>query len=162
MWTVEVERRVPGPPETVFEYFVDPDKHRQWRGLDAELDPRPGGLYRVTSAPGVWTRGEYVVVEPPHRVVLTWGFETAGVPLPRGLEQVPVGSSTVEFTFEADGDDTIVKVRHTGLPSPDAQRAHERGWETYVARLGGTVEGRDPGDDPAVALAEALFARERG
>ena len=71
-WTVEVEHRVSGSPDAVFAYFTDPEKHRRWYGVDVELDPRPGGAYRVMVAPQVWARGEYLAVEPPHRLLLTW------------------------------------------------------------------------------------------
>jgi len=47
---VEVERRVQARPETVFSYLVDPEKFRQWQGIDAELDVRPGGTFRTTVA----------------------------------------------------------------------------------------------------------------
>ena len=40
---VEVEIRIAASPETVFDFFTDPDKMIQWMGRSAELDPRPGG-----------------------------------------------------------------------------------------------------------------------
>ena len=159
-WTVELEQRVGGSPETVFEYFTDPEKYRRWQGLEADLDPRPGGLFKVTTAPDVWARGEYVVVERPHRILLTWGFESTDLPLPRGLDQVPPGSSTVEFRFEADGDGTIIRVRHAGLPSEEAHWAHEQGWKTYLPRLGRVRAGGDAGEDPLISLAEVLYRRD--
>ena len=152
--TVEVEHRVGGSPETVFEYFIDPEKHRRWMGAEAELDARPGGVYRVTFGPQVWVRGEYVTVEPPHRLVLTWGFEGT-VPLPQGLQDVPAGSSTVEFSFVPDGDGTIIHVRHTGLPSDAAREEHDLGWKIYPARLAIVLLGDDPGPDPSLARIES-------
>jgi uncharacterized protein YndB with AHSA1/START domain len=158
-WTVELEHRVGGSPETVFEYFTDPEKYRRWKGIDAELDARPGGIYRVTMAPEVWVRGEYVVVESPHRLVMTWGFEGSPM-LPRGLARVPPGSSTVEFTFVPDGDGTIIRVRHSGLPTEEAQFAHKLGWNSYLPRLAAVRAGRDPGEHPVIAMAEVLFGRD--
>jgi uncharacterized protein YndB with AHSA1/START domain len=155
-WTVELEHRVGASPEKVFPYFTDPDKYRKWKGVDAELDARPGGVYRVTMGPDVWVRGEYLAVEPPHRLLLSWGFESART-LPRGLAQVPAGSSTVEFTFVPDGDGTIIRVRHTGLPSEEAHWAHGTGWNTYLPRLAAVVTGEDPGDDPGAELTATLF-----
>jgi uncharacterized protein YndB with AHSA1/START domain len=37
----ELEVRIQARPETVFEFFVDPEKMRRWKGTEAELDPRP-------------------------------------------------------------------------------------------------------------------------
>ena len=158
---VEVEHRVSGPPDVVFTYFTDPEKYRRWKGTDAELDARPGGIYRVTMAPDVWVRGEYVTVDPPHRLVMTWGFE-ATFELPRGLREVPPGSSTVEFTFVADGDGTIVRVRHDGLPNEETAFAHELGWVSYFPRLARIFDGDDVGEDPSVAMGQVLYARDAG
>jgi uncharacterized protein YndB with AHSA1/START domain len=32
-------------PETVWEFFVDPERLMRWKGIKAELDSRPGGAY---------------------------------------------------------------------------------------------------------------------
>jgi hypothetical protein len=34
-------------PETVFAFFIDPVKMRQWKGISATLNPQPGGQFRV-------------------------------------------------------------------------------------------------------------------
>jgi uncharacterized protein YndB with AHSA1/START domain len=158
-WTLELEHRLEGSPETVFAYFVEPDKYRRWKGLEAELDPRPGGAYRVTMAPDVWVRGEYLAVEPPHRLLMTWGFEST-LDLPKGLKQVPAGSSTVEFLFTPAGSQTVVRVRHLGLPTELSHWAHGLGWKNYLGRLAALLEGDDPGEDPIIAMAETLYARD--
>ena len=85
---IEVETRIAAPPDVVFAYFTDPELYRRWKGSSAELDARPGGLYRVVMPSGDLVRGEYVEVQPPTRVVFTWGFE--------GNAELPPGSSTVE------------------------------------------------------------------
>lgn len=158
-WMIEAEHRINAPPDVVFEYFTDPEKYRRWKGANAELDPRRGGIYRVTMAPDVWVRGEYVEVDPPNRLVLTWGFE-GSIELPRGLAHVPPGSSTVEFRFVADGDGTIIHLRHMGLPTPEADWAHRQGWEAYLSRLVGLFDGTEPGRDPIVKLAAKLYRRD--
>ena len=53
----ELEVRIQAPPETVFEFFVDPEKMTRWKGTEAELDPRPGGRYRVGGIAGGRDRG---------------------------------------------------------------------------------------------------------
>jgi uncharacterized protein YndB with AHSA1/START domain len=45
--------------------------------IAALLDPRPGGTFRVEANGRDVVIGEYVEVDPPHRVVFTWGFEGA-------------------------------------------------------------------------------------
>ena len=72
--------------------------------------------------------GEYVEIVPPERIVWTWGWE--------GSDTIPPGSSTVEVTLTADGDATVVHLRHSGLPDENAEQEHREGWTHYVARLG--------------------------
>jgi len=159
-WAVEVKHRVAGSPEEVFEYFIDPDKYRLWKGLEAELDPRPGGAYRIKMAPQVWVRGTYVTVERPRRLVMTWGFESHDFALPRGLAQVQPGSSAVEFTFVEDGDATVIEVRHVGLPNEEARFAHHLGWESYLLRLALVRAGKDAGEEPTLTMARSLYVRD--
>ena len=72
---VEREIRIAARPETVFEFFVDPQRMCQWKGRKAELDPRPGGVYRVEINDQAIASGEYVEIDSPSRVVFTWGWE---------------------------------------------------------------------------------------
>jgi uncharacterized protein YndB with AHSA1/START domain len=135
---VAVETRVNARPEVVFEFFVDPEKYRRWKGNDAQLDATPGGLYRVTMTAGV-VRGEYVELDPPRRVVFTWGWE--------GDPSLPPGSTTVEIDLVPDGDDTIVRLRHHGFPDAETTATHAGGWKHYWPRLAIAAAGGDPGPD---------------
>jgi uncharacterized membrane protein len=42
---VTCEIVVPAPPEEVFRWFVRPELLVRWIGIDARLEPRPGGLF---------------------------------------------------------------------------------------------------------------------
>jgi uncharacterized protein YndB with AHSA1/START domain len=137
---VLVTRRIPAPPEEVFPFLTDAAKYTRWKGIEAELDPRPGGVYRVQMSAGSAVLGEFVEVEPPSRVVFTWGWE--------GNADVPPGSTIVEITLEADGDDTVATLRHSGLPDEHEAQEHAQGWEHYLSRLEAVGAGRDPGPDP--------------
>jgi uncharacterized protein YndB with AHSA1/START domain len=132
------EIRIDARPETVFPYFTDPARIVRWKGRSATLDPRPGGVYRVEINDVAVARGEYLEVEPPVRVVFTWGWE--GQP-------VQPGSTTVEIDLIPDGDGTIVRLTHRGLP-PDELDPHRKGWDHYLGRLGQAASGGDPGPDP--------------
>src|SRR5437867_9679361 len=90
---VEVQRRAKASPEIVFSYLTDPAKHEQWQGDEAVLDPRPGGTYALRFTNG-WIKGEFVEVDPPKRLVLTWGVEGAG-PVSDDIEQLRPSSTTV-------------------------------------------------------------------
>ena len=68
---VEREVRIAARPETIFPFLVEPEKMMRWKGISAELDPRPGGIYRVDVTGRDIPRGEYVEVTPHSRVVFT-------------------------------------------------------------------------------------------
>lgn len=136
---VTVEVLVEAAPETIFGFFTDPEKMLRWKGVRAELDPQPGGVFSVDVTHKALMRGEYVEVEPPRRVVFTWGWD--------GDESVPPGSSTVEVTLEPEGDSTLVRLVHSGLPA-DRRDLHREGWEHFAGRLAIAATGGDPGPDP--------------
>ena len=129
-------------PETIFPFFTDPDLYSQWGGV-ATLDPRPGGIFRSAVNAAHIARGEFVAVEPPHRVVFTWGWEAED-------SAVPPGASTVEVTLTPQGEQTTLRLVHRDLPSPELATSHTVGWDHYLERLRILGAGGDPGPDPWV------------
>ena len=123
---IEHEIHVQAPPEVVFRFFTDPAMHDSWLGQRATLDPRRGGIYRCVMNDTATVVGEYLEVEPPGRVVFTWGFENNPA--------IPPGSSTVSVTLTADRGGTLVRLVHTGLAYP-AIAPHHQGWAGYLAQL---------------------------
>ena len=139
---IERDIAIAARPETVWEFFVDPEKACRWMGTSAELDPRPGGIYRVEVIPGNVARGVFVELDPPRRLVYTWGWEAgAGSP-------VPAGSTTIEIDLVPDGDGTTVHFVHRDLPTEDDAGKHGHGWGHYLARLATVAAGGDAGADP--------------
>lgn len=136
---IELERRILARPETVFSYFTDSERYTAWMGVEAVLDARPGGVYRVRVAQGGTALGEFVEVDPPRLIVFTWGWEDD--------PDVPPGSTTVTVTLVADEGATLVRLVHSGLPDESAVELHERGWTHYLDRLGVAATGADPGPD---------------
>ena len=130
--------RIDARPAEVFPYLTEAELIVRWMGDWAELDATAGGRF-VVDINGVPIRGEYVVVEPPHRVVLTWG--TAGSDL------LPPGASTVEILLHPDGDGTLLELVHRDLPADEIPK-HDIGWGHFLARLALAASGLDPGADP--------------
>ncbi|MQA85340.1 MAG: SRPBCC domain-containing protein [Streptosporangiales bacterium] len=120
-------------PETVFEFFVDAEKLTRWLAVEATLDPHPGGAcIQVHEGPDrgqgpYHMHGTFVEVDPPTRVVFTWGFTNEEI-------GVPPGSSVVEVTLLPVGSGTRVRLVHRDLPA-DAVDGHSRGWTTMLDRL---------------------------
>ncbi|HYJ23403.1 MAG TPA: SRPBCC domain-containing protein [Acidimicrobiia bacterium] len=135
---VNLEIMIEASPETVFEFFVDPGLMRTWMGDHAVLEPRVGGSFAVDIGNN-HVRGSFVDLQPPERVVFTWGWE--------GSDIVPPGSSTVTFIFEAREGGTLVRLIHSDLPTGEDFR-HTQGWNHYLGRLTKAAIGDDPGPDP--------------
>jgi uncharacterized protein YndB with AHSA1/START domain len=138
---VEVAVKIAASPDTVFDFFTDPDKMIQWMGRDADLDPRPGGVLRCDINGRDIASGEFVELDPPNRVVFTWGWDAED-------SNTRPGSSTVEVTLQPDGDGTRVTLTHRDLPTAESREAHGHGWNHYMERLATAAAGGDPGADP--------------
>ena len=146
---VEHEVRIEARPETVFNYFTDPVRFVRWMGSEATLDPRPGGVCRIQFDEAA-AMGTFVEVEPHRRIVFTWGWEVRWL-------QIPPQSTRVEVDLVPDGEATIVRLVHSGLPER-ATDFHRMGWRHYMARLALAASGADPGPD----LLSASLRAQRG
>lgn len=132
---IERELTIAARPETVFAYFVEPDKLVRWMGTTAELNPRPGGLYRIDYNGKDIACGEFIEVDAPRRVVFSWGWEEPG-------DGTPPGASTVEVTLTPVAGGTRVNLRHSGL-SAEAVQGHAEGWDQFLPTLVTVVAGAD-------------------
>jgi uncharacterized protein YndB with AHSA1/START domain len=144
--SVEHEVRVEAPPETVFSYFTNPARMVRWMGTEATLDPRPGGVCRLTMAAGAVMSGEFVEVAPYSRVVFTWGWEVERL-------AVPPASTRVEVSLLPDDGATVVRIVHLELPAV-AVAFHKAGWGHYAERLKLAATGEELDRDSWVAPRE--------
>ena len=133
------EIMIDAAPETIWPFLVDPENHVEWLGTVADIDPRPGGVYRVLVQGRHQSAGEYVEVVPLEKVVFTFGWEEEGNP-------IRPGSSTIEISLHPEGDKTLVRLAHRGLPE-DAVSDHTHGWDHYLGRLAVAGSGGDAGPD---------------
>jgi uncharacterized protein YndB with AHSA1/START domain len=138
------EVRIAATPIDVFPYFTDPEKLIVWKAATAELDARPGGRFRMdVTGRGDVANGEYLDIDPPHRITFTWRWENDH---PAALSEMAT-PSVVEVTLTPDGDGTLVRLVHRGIPAP-IRDGSAAGWTHYLARLALAAAGRDPGPDP--------------
>jgi uncharacterized protein YndB with AHSA1/START domain len=141
---VDLERVIKARPETVFSFFTDADRWLSWQGITAEIDPRPGGVFRMNVRGDGWASGRFLTVDPYRTIGFTWGWEGADSP-------VPPGSSIVRVTLPAVGADaTLLRLRHSGLPLATLS-SHREGWRHYLDRLAIRVVGGNPGPDANTA-----------
>jgi uncharacterized protein YndB with AHSA1/START domain len=154
--SVEVTVWIPAVPPDVFGFFTDPDRYVQWMGSSAELDPVPGGVYRVRMADGFAPAGRFLAVSYPYLVVFSGGFaddeaasrtKHAGGE-PGGAGAMPAGSTRVTVTLHDEDGGTRLTLRHENLPSESLREGHDIAWNTYLPRLVVRAAGADPGPDP--------------
>ena len=133
---LQVRRTLPGPREEVFRAWTDPDLVRQWfkpRGgssPSAEMEVRVGGRYRwgmkLLGHP-YYAFGEYVEVDPPRRLVFTFGWDR--VPF------MQLTDSLVTVDFADRGDRTEVVITHERLRTRTLRGMHKEGWRSCLANL---------------------------
>src|SRR5258707_15837358 len=144
---VVLQIRIDAAPETVFALLTDPTHMRTWFAELVEAEPRPGGVFRISGPAGVSIEGTYIALVANCKVVFTLG----------GVEGLKPGETTVEFVIEPDGDGTLLRLRHQGLPEPDVE-SHRRGWvHSGLAKLKDAAEGRRP-----TRLCLSALAEQRG
>jgi uncharacterized protein YndB with AHSA1/START domain len=139
--SVEREIAIAARPETVWRFLVDPQQAIRWMGQFAEFDLRLGGRYRVQVIPGHVAGGTFVEIDPPRRLVYTWGWEGEQA-------RVPTGSTTVIFELQPRGNGTLLRFTHRDLPNAEAVASHAHGWDHYFERLAMVASGGHPGVDP--------------
>jgi len=139
MGEVTCEILIEADPSTVYELLTDTGLTHHWFGSDVELDPRPGGIYKVLAGATHPALGEFVEVVPDQKVKFTFGWDEPNHP-------IPAGSTMVEITLVPEGERTRVRLVHSGLPD-DAVGDHTNGWHHYLGRLQVLGAGGDPGPD---------------
>jgi DNA-binding transcriptional ArsR family regulator len=139
--SVQREIAIAAKPETVWDLLVKADEATRWMGRTASFDLRVGGRYQVEVLPGLFAVGEFLEIDPPRRLVHTWGWE-------RSDGAVPPGSTIVVFELLDHDGETRLRLSHRDLPGLDTAGSHSRGWAHYLARLADLATGRAPGPDP--------------
>lgn len=132
--TLTVSRVVPGRRERVFRAWTKPGEVKKWWTVgegwiasSVKIDLRVGGKFSLaneadTGASTVIT-GEYLVVEPPSKLVYTWRFPGA-----------PPEPGTIAVEFHDLGPQTDVVVTHTKV-SKEMVLGAIQGWEAALASL---------------------------
>ena len=81
-------------------------------------------------------RGEFLELVPHERIVFSFGWEPTD-----GAPAIAPGSTRVEVTLTAADGDTIMRLRHTGIPAAQADE-HRAGWAHFLPLLDDAGTGR--------------------
>lgn len=124
--TIEQTVRIAASPETVWTFWTEPERLAAWWGSEAEVVAEPGGLFRVVMENGPVMRGTFTELDPPHRLVFSFGWEQN-----QPGEPLAPGSTRVEVTMTPDEGETLLVLRHSEMPTTHAAD-HEKGWNHYL------------------------------
>ena len=136
---IERETVINAPVERVWALITEAEHLGRWFGdAGAEVELRPGGALSLTWEQYGTVHGRVVDVEAPRRFSYRWAVL-------RESQSEPVeGNSTlVEFTLEAEGDGTRLRVVESGFdtlfadPEKRTQRYEDntKGWGSELAEL---------------------------
>lgn len=129
----EIEQWIDAPIDVVFDYFTESERMLEWHGVEARLDPRPGGLFWVRLENGAVLRGAFVEVVRPSRVVFTWGFEARDA---AETGSTAAGTSRVDVRLQDRDGRTHIHLRHTGFRATDPVG---EGWGHFLGQLAKAV-----------------------
>ena len=139
---VELQTEVDAPREAVYELLATADGLATW--LDAaELEPRVGGLVRLTLRDGVAV-GKVLAIDPPQHISFTWDWEG------RSLGRL----SVVAFDAIDHGSRTHVTLRHVSLPSQAQVELHTEMWRYWRSRFEEAVAALDSASESTNRMAK--------
>lgn len=122
------QRLLAVPAETVFGFWTDPDRLVRWMGRKAEIEPALGGLFIVDLTGDDIVLGRVVLIDPPHRLELAWGWGGEREP------SIHPGGSRVLLALEPREASTELRLRHRDVP-PIHLEWQGAFWEHHLLRL---------------------------
>jgi uncharacterized protein YndB with AHSA1/START domain len=132
---VRIERTFAASAEDVFDAWTSPEVMRRWfhcapdwETPEAEVDLRVGGKVRVVmrrpDGTEVGARGEYTLIDRPHRLVMTWTFDDD-----------PSNQQLIELSFSESEGSTRVLMVNSGISTDERRNAQDEGWHGCLDQL---------------------------
>ena len=145
MTSLTLVRQIRAQPSTVFDLLSTAEGMTAWWGpddfpvLSAEADVRVGGRFRVRfrTIDGAEHEcaGEFLAVEPPVRIAMSWRWTSGGVPEERGAV------SRVELQVRATETGSELTLVHADLHGEASQASHRGGWGGALDKLQARLNG---------------------
>lgn len=143
--TLRIQRMLPGTVERVWTYLTDGELRRKWLAsgdmvleagapfelvwrnddLSAQPSQRPAGFSEEHAM-----KSRIVAVDPPRRLVFTWGEQ---------------GTGEVAFELEQQGDKVLLTIVHRRVPDRDVLLKVSAGWHAHLDTLVAVLSGHDAG-----------------
>jgi uncharacterized protein YndB with AHSA1/START domain len=118
---IRIERRYDHPVERVWRAVTAPESTAEWFPCRVEFELRAGGVVRYDM--DGFEHGEVRAVEPPHRLVFSWGDDE------------------LAFELRPDGDGTVFVLTHR-FDDRAGAASFASGWEASLEALGLALAGR--------------------
>jgi uncharacterized protein YndB with AHSA1/START domain len=124
-------------------WFTDAAKLNTWWGDEALIEPRPGGLYKVSWPLMDWTMRGVVAHCTSDTLIYSWTWE----------HEPDQPSRSVVIHAESNGSGSVLTITH-GPYRPEspvltdedsARHSHREGWLFFLAELHATM-GKSPSD----------------
>ena len=132
-----VKKQMAASCEEVFDAWIDPMSLMEFmkpptvQRIDAEVDPRVGGKFRIDMVGASSTtthKGEYLTIDRPRLIKFTWiSKNTDNRPSVVTIELTPRGAAKCEIVLT-----------HTELPENQV-KGHTEGWTAITDMLAGFV-----------------------
>jgi uncharacterized protein YndB with AHSA1/START domain len=138
---VRIERTFAAAAEEVFDAWTSPEVMRRWFHCEAdwatpeaEVDLRVGGKVRVVMRQPDGTeaeaRGEYTLIDRPHRLVMTWTFHDD-----------PSNEQLIELSFSESANSTRVLLVNSRISTNERRDAQDWGWNGCLDQLDQVLAG---------------------
>ena len=133
---LRIERSFDAQVERVFEAWTSEEVLRRWlHGMPgwetptAEVDLRVGGRIRIvmrdpSDGAESGATGEYIVVDPPQRLVFTWVWDDQ-----------PDRPQLIELQFSERDGRTTVLMTNSGVLTDERLESQRRGWNVCYDNL---------------------------
>jgi uncharacterized protein YndB with AHSA1/START domain len=132
---VRIERSFAASAEEVFDAWTSPEVMRRWLHCErdwetpqAEVDLRVGGEVRIVmrrpDGSEAGARGEYRLIDRPHRLVMSWTFDDD-----------PSNEQLVELSFTESEGSTSVLLVNSGISTQGRRDGQDWGWRGCLEQL---------------------------
>jgi uncharacterized protein YndB with AHSA1/START domain len=136
---VRIERTFAASAEDVFDAWTSTEVMRRWFHCApdwdtpvAEVDLRVGGKVRVVmrrpDGTQAGARGEYTLIDRPHRLVMTWTFDDD-----------PSNEQLIELSFSEAESSTTVLMVNSGISTARRCDGQDWGWRGCLDQLERTL-----------------------
>jgi uncharacterized protein YndB with AHSA1/START domain len=132
--TLQLERVVSAPPAQVWSAWTTEEGlaswwWSHWNDTTYAVDLRPGGTYLIeTPSQGIGVTGEFLRIDEPHALEMTWVWIDDG-------DRSEVERVAVAFTPE-DAASTRISITHTGpWTTPEPAENYALGWNSTLDQL---------------------------